>query len=69
MIVYKRNLTKDDFNDIEKNELLFCKDNNIAYVITKNDSYILKKYKIFNRHLIESRKFKTIEQCIKFVTA
>ena len=47
MIVYKRNLTKDDFNDIEKNELLFYKDNNIAYVITKNDSYILKKYKIF----------------------
>ena len=69
MIVYKRELTKADFADIEKNELLYYKDNNIAYVITKGDSYTLRKYKIFNRHLIESRTLKTVEQCLKFVTA
>lgn len=67
MIVYKRELTKDDFVDIDKNELLFYKDNNIAYVITKGDSYTLRKYKIFNRHLISSKKLKTIEQCLKAI--
>lgn len=67
MIVYNRELTKDDFVDIDKNELLFYKDNNIAYIITKGDSYTLRKYKIFNRHLIFSKKLKTIEQCLKAV--
>lgn len=66
MIVFNRNLKKNDFDTIDKYELIYYKDNNIAYIITKKDNfYIVHKYKIFNRQLIDTYQFKTSLQVIK----
>lgn len=66
MIVFNRNLKKDDFDTIDKYELIYYKDNNIAYIITKKDNlYVVHKYKIFNRQLIDTYQFKTSLQVIK----
>lgn len=66
MIVYQRELKKSDFDDINDNELIYYYDNNIAYVITKRENtYFVRKYKIFNNYLINELRYKTIEQCMK----
>jgi len=72
MIVYQRQLKKEDFQDIENqkseqnNELIYFYDNNIAYIITKKEGkYYVRKYKIFNNQLLSENIFKTIQQCLK----
>lgn len=66
MIVYQRELKKEDFKDIENYELIYYYSNNIAYIITKRDNiYFVRKYKIFNNYLISETLYKTVEQCLK----
>lgn len=70
MIVFNRNLKESDLLNIEENEeeLIFYKDNNIAYTIIKSTNiYILRQYKIFNRQLMSENKFKTQQQVINHV--
>lgn len=70
MIVFNRNLKESDLLNIEENEeeLIFYKDNNIAYTIIKSTNiYILRQYKIFNRQLVSENKFKTQQQVINHV--
>lgn len=66
MIVYQRELKKSDFQSIDDYALIYYYDNNIAYVITKKENtYFVRKYKIFNNYLINESRYKTIEQCLK----
>lgn len=69
MIVYNRKLEKIDISNLDdEEELIFYKDNNIAFTINKiDDSYVLRKKKIFNNELIDERFVKTAEQIVKIV--
>ena len=66
-IIYNRRLKKSDFIDFD-GELIFFKDNNIAFVIVKKDSnFIIRKKKIFNNQQISEATVKTISQVLKKV--
>ena len=70
MIVFNRKLQKIDFDNIIENDdyddIIYYLDNNIAYIINKiNKKYIVRRYKIFNRQLVDERMVKTIEQVLK----
>lgn len=70
MLVFNRKLQKTDFDNIIENDdyddIIYYLDNNIAYVINKiNKKYIVRRYKIFNRQLVDERMVKTIEQVLK----
>lgn len=70
MIVFNRKLQKTDFENIIENDdyddIIYYLDNNVAYVINKiNKKYIVRRYKIFNRQLVDERMVKTIEQVLK----
>ena len=69
LIVYNRKLEKIDISNLDdEEELIFYKDNNIAFTINKiDDSYVLRKKKIFNNELIDERFVKTGEQIVKIV--
>ena len=65
-----RKLQKTDFDNIIENDdyddIIYYLDNNIAYVVNKiNKKYIVRRYKIFNRQLVDERMVKTIEQVLK----
>lgn len=69
MIIFNRQLKKSDFDLESKEELIFYKDNNIAYIIVKTDkNFMIRKYKIFNNQLIEQNQYKTYQQVIKSVS-
>ena len=70
MIVFNRKLQKTGFENIIENDdyddIIYYLDNNIAYVVNKiNKKYIVRRYKIFNRQLVDERMVKTIEQVLK----
>ena len=69
MIVYKRKLDKLDIHNLEDNEeLIYYKDNNIAFTINQVDnSFVIRKKKIFNNEMIDERFVKTPEQVVKIV--
>lgn len=69
MIVYKRKLKKEDVQQLDDNEeLIYYYSNNIAYTIVSVDnSYAVRKKKVFNNQLVEEKMLKTIEQIIKVV--
>lgn len=69
MIVYNRKLEKKDILNLRaEEELIFYKDNNIAFTINQIDNnYVLRKKKIFNNELVDERFLKTAEQIIKVV--
>lgn len=69
MIVYNRKLEKIDISNLDdEEELIFYKDNNIAFTINKiDDNYVLRKKKIFNNELVDERFVKTAEQIVKIV--
>ena len=69
MIVYRRGLKKEDVFNLEPDEeLIYYKDNNIAFTILGIDNkYVLRKKKIFNNQLVDERFVKTVEQIIKVV--
>ena len=69
MIVYRRGLKKEDVLSLEPDEeLIYYKDNNIAFTILGIDNkYVLRKKKIFNNQLVDERFVKTVEQIIKAV--
>ena len=69
MIIYKRKMEKKDIQNLEDDEeLIYYKDNNIAYIVRQVDnSYVIRKKKIFNNELINERFVKTAEQIIKVV--
>ena len=68
--MFNRKLQKTDFENIIENDdyddIIYYLDNNIAYVVNKiNKKYIVRRYKIFNRQLVDERMVKTIEQVLK----
>lgn len=66
-IIYNRALKKGDFTDFD-GELIFFKDNNIAFVIVEKDSrFIIRKKKIFNNQQINEKTVKTVSQVLKIV--
>ena len=67
MIVYNRELRKKDILNLKDDEeLIFYKDNNIAFTINHVDTqYVLRKKKIFNNELVSERFVKTSEQVLK----
>lgn len=66
-IIYNRKLKKSDFTDFD-GELIFFKDNNIAFVIVEKDaSFIIRKKKIFNNQQINEKTVKTVSQVLKIV--
>lgn len=69
LIVYNRKLEKKDILNLRaEEELIFYKDNNIAFTINQIDNnYVLRKKKIFNNELVDERFLKTAEQIIKVV--
>lgn len=69
LIVYNRKLEKKDILSLrDEEELIFYKDNNIAFTINQIDNnYVLRKKKIFNNELVDERFLKTAEQIIKVV--
>lgn len=69
MIVYKRKLEKADIQNLEDDEeLIYYKDNNIAFTVNQvNNSFVIRKKKIFNNEMIDERFMKTPEQIIKIV--
>ena len=69
MIVYNRKLEKKDILSLrDEEELIFYKDNNIAFTINQIDNnYVWRKKRIFNNELVDERFLKTAEQIIKVV--
>lgn len=69
MIVYNRKIEKRDILSLQgSEELIFYKDNNIAFTINQVDNnYIIRKKKIFNNEVIDERFVKTADQLIKIV--
>lgn len=69
MIVFNRELKNSDFDlKINEEELIFYKDNNIAYVIMKTDkNFVVSRYKIFNNQLTEQNQYKTYQQVMKSI--
>lgn len=69
LIVYNRKLEKKDILNLnDSEELIFYKDNNIAFTVNQVDNnYVIRKKKIFNNELIDERFVKTAEQLIKIV--
>ena len=69
MIVYKRKLKKQDVLNLDDDEeLIYYYNNNIAFtIVSVNDSYMVRKKKIFNNQLMDEKRVKTIEQILKFV--
>lgn len=66
-IVYKRKLKKEDFIDFGE-QIIYYKDNNIAFIIVKQEStYFIRKKKIFNNHLMLEMVVKTVNQALKVV--
>ena len=66
-LVYKRPLVKEDFLDFGE-QIMFFKDDNIAYIIVKKDpNFIIRKKKIFNNYQINEKSVKTISQVLKIV--
>ena len=68
--MFNRKLQNTDFDNIIENDdyddIIYYLDNNIAYVVNKiNKKYIVRRYKIFNRQLVDERMVKTIEQVLK----
>lgn len=69
LIVYNRKIEKRDILSLQgSEELIFYKDNNIAFTINQVDNnYIIRKKKIFNNEVIDERFVKTADQLIKIV--
>lgn len=69
MIVYKRKLKKEDVQQLDNDEeLIYYYSNNIAYTIVSIDnSYVIRKKKVFNNQLVDEKFVKTIEQILKVV--
>lgn len=69
LIVYNRKIEKKDILSLKgSEELIFYKDNNIAFTINQVDNnYIIRKKKIFNNEVIDERFVKTVDQLIKIV--
>lgn len=67
MIVYKREVKKEDILNLGSDEeLIYYKDNNIAYLVNHIDgSYVVRKKKIFNSQILMERILKTVEQVVK----
>lgn len=66
-IVYKRKLKKEDFVDFGE-QIIYYKDNNIAFIIVKQDNtYFIRKKKIFNNYLMLEMVVKTVSQALKVV--
>lgn len=66
-IIYNRKLKKNDFTDFD-GELIFFKDNNIAFIIVEKDTnFIIRKKKIFNNQQISEKTVKTVSQILKVV--
>lgn len=69
MIVYKRNLKKEDIKQLDDDEeLIYYYDDNIAYTVIHIDNfYLLRKKNISNSELIEEKKINTPEEIITLV--
>ena len=69
LIVYNRKIEKKDILSLkDSEELIFYKDNNIAFTINQvYNYYIIRKKKIFNNEGIDERFVKTADQLIKIV--
>ncbi len=66
-IVYKRKLKKEDFVNFDE-QIIYYKDDNIAFIIVKTDNtYFVRKKKIFNNQLMLEIAAKTINQILKIV--
>ena len=66
-IVYKRKLKKEDFVNFDE-QIIYYKDDNIAFIIVQTDNtYFVRKKKIFNNQLMSEMTTKTINQVLKIV--
>lgn len=66
-IVYKRKLKKEDFVNFDE-QIIYYKDDNIAFIIVQTDNtYFIRKKKIFNNQLMLEMAAKTINQVLKIV--
>ena len=66
-IVYKRKLKKEDFVNFDE-QIIYYKDYNIAFIIVRADNtYFVRKKKIFNNQLMLEIAAKTINQILKIV--
>lgn len=66
-IVYKRKLKKEDFVNFDE-QIIYYKDDNIAFIIVQTDNtYFIRKKKIFNNQLMLEIAAKTINQILKIV--
>lgn len=66
-IVYKRKLKKEDFVNFDE-QIIYYKDDNIAFIIVQADNtYFVRKKKIFNNQLMLEIAAKTINQILKIV--
>lgn len=66
-IVYKRKLKKEDFVNFDE-QIIYYKDDNIAFIIVQTDNtYFVRKKKIFNNQLMLEIAAKTINQVLKIV--
>ena len=66
-IIYKRKLKKEDFVNFDE-QIIYYKDDNIAFIIVQTDNtYFVRKKKIFNNQLMLEIAAKTINQVLKIV--
>jgi len=66
-IIYKREMKKEDFIDFDE-QIIYFKNDNIAFVIVKTDNtYFVRKKKIFNNYQVSESSVKTIQQVLKIV--
>ena len=69
MIVYRRQLTKDDISQLKKDEqLIYYYNNNIAFTVNNNvGEYVLRKRLIYDDKLLEEHSVRTIAQVMKII--
>ena len=69
MIVYRRQLTKDDIFQLKKDEqLIYYYNNNIAFTVNNNvGEYVLRKRLIYDDKLLEEHSVRTIAQVMKII--
>ena len=65
MIIYNRKIVEDDLK--RNDNIIYYRDNNIAYIIDKRENIGVTKQRVFDGFVMEYRQVKTIRQALKLI--
>ena len=69
MIIYKRKITKEDIENLDKEEqLIYYKTDDIAITINRiDDRYLARKKRIADNEKIDEKLLNTIDEALDFI--